>query len=68
MNIKFRSIYLKSIYHYIKLHDGQTILYKDIMDEYAITYPTVRKCVQWLLDRELIKKVGKKMWVASHYD
>lgn len=67
MNIKFKSIYLKSIYNFIKLNDGQTILYKDIMEEFAISYPTVRKNIQWLLDRDLIEKKGKKLSIKSQF-
>ena len=43
MAIKFPDIYLKSIYEYIKLHDGELILYKSIQDIYKISYPNKKK-------------------------
>lgn len=61
------SKYTKRIFIYIKLHDGQTILYKDIMEEFSITYPTVRYCIRWLLDRELISKIGKRLKIIEPY-
>lgn len=59
------SKFVKSVYVYIKRHDGQTILLKDIMDELGTTYPTVINCVRWLIDRDLIRRVGKKFSVIE---
>lgn len=57
----------RSVYTYIKRHDGQTILMKDIMNELGVSYPTVRRCLRWLVDRELISRTGKKISVNSLY-
>lgn len=55
----FRDIYTAAIYRYIKDHNKNTILYKDIMREFNITYPTVRKKVRNLVKMGKIKKTGK---------
>lgn len=59
------SKFVKSVYVYIKRHDGQTILLKDIMDALGTTYPTVINCVRWLIDRDLIRRDGKKFSVVE---
>lgn len=61
MQIQFPNMLLSRIYRYIKLNDGQNILYKDIMEEFGISYPTVRKHIRWLLKRELITINGKRI-------
>lgn len=61
----FRDIYTRAIYDYIKAHNANTILYLDIMREFNISYPTVRKKVRNLVRTGRIKKEGKKMTVIS---
>lgn len=56
----FPDIYIKVIYDYIRNHDGDLILYKDIMDKYKMSYPTVRKKIKWLIDNKLITKNGRR--------
>lgn len=51
---------IEKIYQYIYVHDGETILIKDIVAETGISTPTVIKWVRWLERRELIQKNGKK--------
>lgn len=55
----FRDIYTVAIYRYIKDHNKNTILYKDIMREFNITYPTVRKKIRNLEKMGRIRKIGK---------
>lgn len=61
----FRDIYTAAIYRYIKDHNENTILYKDIMAEFNISYPTVRKKVRNLVKTGKIKKVGKHYTVLE---
>ena len=55
----FRDIYTMAIYRYIKDHNNNTILFKDIMAEFGITYPTVRKKIKNLVRMGKIQKNGK---------
>lgn len=61
----FRDIYTMAIYRYIAEHNKNTILYKDIMEEFNITYPTVRKKVRNLIKMGKIKKVGKHYTITG---
>lgn len=56
----WRDIYTMSVYRYIKEHDGQTILLRDIMEELNITYPTVRDRIKKLIQMKKIQKTGRK--------
>lgn len=55
----FRDIYTAAIFRYIQDHNNNTILYKDIMREFNISYPTVRKKIRNLIRTGKIKKTGK---------
>lgn len=55
----FRDIYTKAIYNYIAEHNNNSILYLDIMREFNISYPTVRKKVRHLIQMGRIRKTGK---------
>lgn len=57
--VTFRNPYIQKIYKYLYIHDGQTLLIKDIARETGLTRPTVIKYIRWLEKRELIKKTGK---------
>lgn len=57
--MKFLNKFIEKIYRYIYIHDGETILLKDICAATRISEPTVRKYIRWLERRELIKKTGK---------
>lgn len=61
----FRDIYTSAIYNYIKEHNANTILYLDIMKEFHISYPTVRKRIRNLIRMGRLKKEGKKMTVIE---
>lgn len=56
-------IFREFIYRYIREHDGETILYKDLMKEFKTTYPTVRNHIKWLINNNFIIKDGKKIFV-----
>lgn len=61
----FRDIYTAAIFRYIKDHNNNTILYKDIMREFNITYPTVRKKIRNLIRTGKIEKTGKFYKIIS---
>lgn len=50
---------LERIYKYIYIHDGETLLLKNIAEETGTSRPTVNKYLRWLERRELIKRTGK---------
>lgn len=50
---------LERIYKYIYIHDGETLLLKNIAEETNTSRPTVNKYLRWLERRELIKRTGK---------
>lgn len=58
-NLAFRDIYTAAIFRYIQDHNNNTILYKDIMREFNISYPTVRKKIRNLIRTGKIEKSGK---------
>lgn len=55
----FVNKFANKIYKYIYIHDGQTLLEKDIASDLGINRKTVRKYVRWLDRRGYIKKTGK---------
>lgn len=61
----FRDIYTAAIFNYIKAHNNNTILYKDIMREFNISYPTVRKKIKNLIRTGKIQKNGKFYKIIS---
>lgn len=58
--MQFRNRFISKIYKYLLIHDGETILIKDIVENTRISKPTVIKYVRWLERRQIIKKTGKK--------
>lgn len=61
----WRDVYTMVIYRYIKEHDGNTILLKDIMEEFNLTYPTVRNRIKRLIGMGKIKRNGRKFEVVN---
>lgn len=61
----WRDIYTKGVYTYIKEHNGQTILLRDIMEELNITYPTIRDRVKKLIKMGRIEKNGRKFKIVE---
>lgn len=61
----WRDIYTMSIYRYIKEHDGNTILLKDLMEEFNITYPTIRDRINKLIRMKKIERKGRKFKVIG---
>lgn len=57
--MKFVNKYADKIYKYIYIHDGQTLLRKDIARDVGFTEKTVLKYINWLIRRGYIKKTGK---------
>lgn len=64
----FRDVFSMAIFYYIKAHDNNTILYKDIMEEFDLSYPTVRRKIKNLVRTGKIKKTGKKYKVLEKDD
>lgn len=56
----FPDLYTRIIYEYVSEHDGDLILYKDLMSKYKMSYPTIRKKVRWLIEHNLIRKSGRQ--------
>lgn len=61
----WRDVYTMCIYNYIKQHDGNTILLRDIMEEFNITYPTVRNRLKKLIQMKKIERHGRKFKIIS---
>ena len=59
--MRFVNKYIDRIYKYLYIHDGETILQKDIASDLQIDKKTIRKYLKWLVRREYIKKDGKKI-------
>lgn len=57
--ITFPDIYTQSIYNYLRKHGEGYILYKDIMHQYKMSYPTLRKKIKWLEEHHFIKRTGR---------
>ena len=63
----FRDVYTQVIYNYIELHDGDLILYKDIMSKFQMSYPTIRKKINWLIKNNFIEKQGRKISIIPEW-
>lgn len=66
--INFNDLYTQIIYNYIDMHNGDLILYKDLMAKYKMSYPTIRKKVNWLIKNNYIHKNGRKFFIVPHFD
>lgn len=53
------------LYAYIKAHDGQTILIKDIENETGMTNKTIAKKIKLLVENGFISRDGKKFFVLK---
>lgn len=65
--VQFPNIYLNIIYKYILNHDGEQILYKNIKQIYGISYPTIRKKIDWLVSRNFIRREKRRFWIIPRY-
>lgn len=65
--IKFPNLYLTIIYRYILQHDGEQILYKNLHEQYNISYPTIRRKVKWLEERRFIRREGRKFFIIPRF-
>lgn len=57
--MRFFNSKLDQIYKYIYIHDGETLLKKNIAKDTKSCRPTVDKWLKWLEKRNLIKIDGK---------
>ncbi len=60
MSTTFPNLYVQMVFEYIRRHDGDYILYKDLIDKYKMSYPTIRKAVKWLVDNKVVTKRGRR--------
>ena len=51
--------HIKLVYEYIRMHDGQTLLIKNISRDTGVGQWTVSRDIKWLKERNLIEKDGK---------
>ncbi len=58
----FPNSYIRRIYNYIKLNDGENILIYEMSARLMISQPTIRKYLKWLERRELIRREKKRIW------
>lgn len=56
----FPDVFTQIIYEYIRNHDGEKIVYSNLIDKYKMSYPTIRKKIKWLIEHRMIKKEGRK--------
>lgn len=61
----FPKLHLQRVYQYIKLHDGETILKKDIAKNAKVGKNTVTRDVRWLLKRGIVRCEGKTFSIVS---
>ena len=65
--IKFPDVFLGVIYDYLKKHDGDIILYKDLIDKYKMSYTTVRKKIKWLEEHGYIEKNKRRIKIIPQW-
>lgn len=65
--IKFPDLYTQIIYDYILKHDDELILYKDIIENYHISYPTIRNRVNWLEKNGYIQKEKRRVKIIPRF-
>lgn len=58
---------LRTLYHFLQFHDGETLLLKDICEEVTSSEKTVRKNIKWLISHNLIKKTGKRYFLIDQF-
>lgn len=63
--MRFFNRWIDSIYRYIEVHDGETLLIKDIARDIGTTVVTVRKYLKWLTRRDLVKRTGKRFSIVN---
>ena len=56
------------IFSYIKSHNGQTILIKNIEKDTAITATTIRKKIKMLVEKGYINRDGKNFTIIKKGD
>lgn len=59
----FVNKFANKIYKYIYIHDGETLLLKDMEVELGICRKTIAKYIKWLDRRGYIKKTGKRFTI-----
>lgn len=64
--INFPKFRLRMIYSYLRFHDDETILMKDIQEATAMSDKTVKKYIQWLISHEVIEKDGKHFKILKY--
>lgn len=61
--MRFRNKIIDKIYKYIYINDGQLFIQTEMEKDLGINRKTIAKYLKWLEKRELIKKVGKRIFI-----
>ncbi len=62
--MRFVNKFADKVYKYIYIHDGETLLLKNMERDLQISRPTIRKYIRWLVRRGYIKKDGKQFEIV----
>lgn len=65
--IRFQDLYTQIIYEYLLKHDDELVLYKDIIEHYHISYPTIRRRIKWLADNGYIQKDKRRIQIIPQF-
>lgn len=58
-------VYELAIFNYVRVRNGQTILMKDVCSDLNISDKTVKKKISSLIDKNFLKRDGKKFFVLK---
>lgn len=66
MGHKFPKTHQQSVFKYLLLHDGETILQKNICRDTGVSPKTVRKDLKYFEKREIIHRDGKDISILDY--
>lgn len=66
--IRFPDTHTQIIYEYIAKNCDNLILYKDLISKYHMSYTTVRKKVNWLIQNNYIRKHGRTFHIIPQFN
>ena len=64
--LNFPKLRLRNIYSYLRFHDDETVLMKDIAEATDMCQFTVRKYIKWLISHGVIEKDGKHFKILKY--
>lgn len=59
----FPKAHINAVFRYLKLHDGETLLVKNIARDIGCGTWTVSRDLKWLQKRGIIRREGKNIWI-----